>query len=797
MHRGRYWINSTDPFCKETCLVGHAVIIAPSALQVKFANIPNELQELPQWLLWKFETDSKGRRKKVPYSVQGHKAGVKKKSAWSSFENIQEGYLNGEWDGIFFVLTESDPFCGLDLDHVVRGKKVCRWMEKQASRFPVNFPHPKEIDSLFDSYTEKSPGGDGLRILCRGELPGSGRKMGDFEIYDRLRLLSITGHCRKGTQIVDAQDVITELYRRLPRRKEQESIAQLDWCDKHPQGISDNRIQREMKSNINALALWGGKLDGYGSHSEADLALVNYLAYYAGPYPAIIDRLFRMSKLVRAKWEERDDYRLGTLNTVIASKDKFHSWKGPKINLPDSCLPYRSFPLSAYPSAVRQYVVRSAESIGTDPAMIAVPLLSVLAGLIGQSRRLYLKSTYHEPAILWTATIAPVGSAKSPSVGAAQLLMKDVLKLLRLNNRKQWAQYSEELADWQQDKEGPKPVRPTPKQLLVQNTTLEALNRRLAANWKGLIYIKDELAGWIKSFNQYRKGADAESWLTLHNGQCEVVDRSQDDAHTECVDFTLSLTGTIQPEVAQEVLFSKDTTQNGLAQRLLICVPPFELVNDDGKEHLVDADLVKQMRRLGRSLYELESKMGPENDPLSFVLKQKASAKHLLLDFKNSTKREAHEMEGPVAGVWHKLNAQCARIALVLSVTRQILENPKGDARRPITVKDVEAAIQIAEWFGHEARRFYGRLDESLEEKEQRELWQWIRKKHPRGITPRELQQGKKALPTAAEARERLEELVEARYGKLKKRKVSSGPAPLEFIPRNPVYESSTGEIKK
>jgi hypothetical protein len=59
----------------------------------------------------------------------------------------------------------------------------------------------------------------------------------------------------------------------------------------------------------------------------------------------------------------------------------------------------------------------------TQFGMIAVPLLSVLAGLIGQSRRLYLKSTYHEPSLLWTATIAPVGSAKSPSVGAAQLPM--------------------------------------------------------------------------------------------------------------------------------------------------------------------------------------------------------------------------------------------------------------------------------------------------------------------------------------------------------------------------------------
>ena len=134
--------------------------------------------------------------------------------------------------------------------------------------------------------------------------------------------------------------------------------------------------------------------------------------------------------------------------------------------------------------------------------------------------------------------------------------MQGVVQLLRLQNRKQRAQYAEELAEWEQDKKGPKPIRPIPKQLLIQNCTLEALNRRLSANWKGMVYVKDELAGWIKSFNQYRKGADAESWLTLHNGVCEVIDRSKDDAHTDCVDCCLSLTGTIQPEVAQEVLFS-------------------------------------------------------------------------------------------------------------------------------------------------------------------------------------------------------------------------------------------------
>jgi hypothetical protein len=75
-------------------------------------------------------------------------------------------------------------------------------------------------------------------------------------------------------------------------------------------------------------------------------------------------------------------------------------------------------------------------------------------------------------------------------------------------------------------------------------------------------------------------------------------------------------------------------------------------------------------------------------------------------------------------------------------------------------------------------------LGEDEDDKELRELWQWIRKKHPSGITARELQMGKKSVESATEAKKLLEELVDARFGKLRKRKVNSGPSPLEFIPR-------------
>lgn len=763
-------------------------------LEVKFENISRELQERSQWLGFKSEADTRGRLGKTPYSIKGYKAGVNQPAAWSDFETVREAYNNGEFDGLLFVLTEDDDLFGLDIDHVVHGNKITSWTKTQRKHLPAGFPEPRDIVELVGSYTEVSPSGTGLRIIGRGKLSGSGRKLGDFEIYDSRRLLSITGHCHTLSQVVEAQEAIDYLCDLIPERIGKDLLETLDWADAHPLGIRDDQIIRKLKRDLNALALWQGKLDGYSSRSEADLALVNHIAHFTGPYPVIIDRLFRRSKLCRDKWQDREDYRVRTLESALATKETFYLWPTSKQVLSDACLDYQGFPLESLPDDIARYAKCSADSIGVDVAMVAVPLLAVLAGLIGQSRKLWLKSTYSEVAILWTAVIAPVGAAKSASVKAAQLLMDRILKRLRKRNAEERARYEEELAEWNENKSGPKPLKPTPLQLLVQNSTLEALNRRLAANWKGLLYCKDELAGWIKCFNQYRRGADAESWLTLHNGECEVIDRAQDDAHTDRVDCAISLTGTVQPEVAKQVLFGKDTTQNGLAQRLLICEPPFEYKDDDGEEHKVPAELVNQMWRLGLQLYELEIDLGADQEPQPVVLRLEPEAKQLLLEFKNRSKREAHQIEGPLAGFCHKLNAQCARIALVLSVTRQILEEPAGGARGVVTVDDVRSAISITEWFRNEARRFYGRLEEDQEDQELRKTWEWIRSHFPNGITARELQQGRKHVRTADEAKELLLELADAGFGELQSRVVRSGPTPLEFLPRLAVNGSSTGK---
>lgn len=51
--------------------------------------------------------------------------------------------------------------------------------------------------------------------------------------------------------------------------------------------------------------LWAGGLAGYKSHSEADIALCNALAWWTNGDAERVDRLFRQSGLMREKWDRR------------------------------------------------------------------------------------------------------------------------------------------------------------------------------------------------------------------------------------------------------------------------------------------------------------------------------------------------------------------------------------------------------------------------------------------------------------------------------------------------------------
>jgi putative DNA primase/helicase len=163
-------------------------------------TFPPELLEYKQWVLWKMaEVD--GRKTKLPISPwSGKLAACDKPQTWSAYRHVRFAAPRFRCDGVGFVFTEEDPFCGIDLDG-------CR------TKDGIITPTAREVIDDLNSYSEVSPSGTGVHILVKAMLPGGGRRSGKIEVYESGRYFTMSGKHLEGTprKIFDRQQEIDKL----------------------------------------------------------------------------------------------------------------------------------------------------------------------------------------------------------------------------------------------------------------------------------------------------------------------------------------------------------------------------------------------------------------------------------------------------------------------------------------------------------------------------------------------------------------------------------------------------------
>ena len=158
-----------------------AMTTATSAICTPY--FPAALKVLRQWVMWKYE-NRHARLTKVPYCplYPTRRASVTNTRDWGRFEEAITACEDGYGDGIGFVFTKDDPFCGVDLDKCRNPKTgaIDLWAQ--------------EIIHTLNSYTEISPSGTGVHIIVQGELPPGPNRKGQIEMYDQGRYFCMTGH---------------------------------------------------------------------------------------------------------------------------------------------------------------------------------------------------------------------------------------------------------------------------------------------------------------------------------------------------------------------------------------------------------------------------------------------------------------------------------------------------------------------------------------------------------------------------------------------------------------------------
>ena len=160
----------------------------PSALPVKFDTIPFDLKCEDRWVLWKHDWKAdEARWAKVPYQPSGRRAKSSDSKTWSSYEDVETAYVLGDYDGVGFVL--GDGWNGIDSDDSFVDGKFSTLAQ--------------EILDRVSGYAETSPGGEGMKIITRGDLTESkaDHALG-LEVYHGGRYFAVTGHQLNGHDMV-------------------------------------------------------------------------------------------------------------------------------------------------------------------------------------------------------------------------------------------------------------------------------------------------------------------------------------------------------------------------------------------------------------------------------------------------------------------------------------------------------------------------------------------------------------------------------------------------------------------
>lgn len=229
--------------------------------------------------------------------------------------------------------------------------------------------------------------------------------------------------------------------------------TQQQHTDHTPPTLDDRELTErvmEAKNGHRFTRLWRGDTSDYGNDdSNADIALCGYLAFWTGPDPVRIDRLFRQSGLMRDKWDSRrpgGTYGSITIERALAGRTEFYTgattdtfadkarhdgaddsadgahdsgshapgaeaqWDEP-VPLRSYFLPF--FPLHSLPSWLAEYVGDLAEALQVPVCMVGMFALSVVSAAVAGKVKVLVKEGYLEPVNIWTLTIAAPGERKT------------------------------------------------------------------------------------------------------------------------------------------------------------------------------------------------------------------------------------------------------------------------------------------------------------------------------------------------------------------------------------------------
>lgn len=193
-----------------------------------YQNIPDELKQLNHWVV---------HENKVPFNPHTKQpAKTNDPNTWRRFDEALQVYASNGYHGIGFCF--SPPYVGVDIDHSL----------------------DLTIPNKLQSYTEYSPSGKGLHVICKGTIPRSLKTTG-LEIYTHQRFFTVTGKCLQEfpTTIEDREEILAPFFSHQPETGY--NTNEDGWIRKALEGLHEGNIHNTTVKVAGRLWADGYSLD--------------------------------------------------------------------------------------------------------------------------------------------------------------------------------------------------------------------------------------------------------------------------------------------------------------------------------------------------------------------------------------------------------------------------------------------------------------------------------------------------------------------------------------------------------
>ena len=268
-----------------------------------YDKIPEELKRESRWVCWKTEKRKDKPTKVLKNPITGKNAMSNKPETWDSYNAALNGRQKYGFDGIGFVFN-GDGITGLDIDD-------CRDPDTGALNDVA-----RDIVSIMDTYTEISPSGRGLHLIFRARFEHNKKEThydGDkhLAIYVN-KYFTMTGDILDDghADVEERTEQLQQVHKKYidVQKNNQNTIKKTNFIAKNTGFLTENDVFDRIDKSKNRDAIynllngnWKGR---YPSCSEADLAIMNHLAYYADRNESLIWSVFTKCGLYR-----EDEYR--------------------------------------------------------------------------------------------------------------------------------------------------------------------------------------------------------------------------------------------------------------------------------------------------------------------------------------------------------------------------------------------------------------------------------------------------------------------------------------------------------